>query len=274
MAGLPANWKKWVLDNLLRGVPATEIHQRVVDEGFSHCAVVPLLGANLPADFRYAYDADYFQRLSQPAFVRDSACQINASQITDYSSPSAQLYTVDNLFSEQECARLCTLISHHLRPSEISTVQPGQTQSFRTSSTCDLHQVEGEFGELADKRILSLFGSGFSAGEAIQAQHYAPGQEFKAHTDYFEPASAEYRQFASTLGQRTWTCMVYLNAVERGGQTEFAALNTTFTPKTGMAVIWNNLDKQGSINPATLHQAHPVINGEKVVITKWLRNLC
>ncbi|WP_137165864.1 prolyl hydroxylase family protein [Salinimonas lutimaris] len=269
MAGLPANWKKWVLDNLLRGVPATDIHQRVVDEGFSHCAVAPLLGANLPADFHYVYDADYFQRLSQPAFVHDSACQVS-----DHSRPSAQLYTVDNLFSEQECAQLCTLISHHLRPSEISTVQPGQTQSFRTSSTCDLNQVAGELGELADKRILSLFGPGFGTGEAIQAQHYAPGQEFKAHTDYFEPGSAEYRQFASTLGQRTWTSMVYLNEVESGGQTEFAALNTTFVPKTGMAVIWNNLDKQGNINPATLHQAHPVIKGEKVVITKWLRHHC
>lgn len=269
MTGLPAHWKKWVLDNLLRGVKATDIHQRVVEEGFSHASILSLLGGNLPPEFCYPYDNAYFEQLTQPAFLNDHSYSVN-----DYSSPAVQLYTIDNLFTQDECARLCQLIRAHLRPSEITTAELGEHQNFRTSSTCDLNRVDDGMSELADQRILGLFGPSFGRGEAIQAQHYGPGQEFKAHTDYFEPATAEYHRFASELGQRTWTCMVYLNDVDAGGQTAFCELNTTFTPQTGMAVVWNNLDSQGNCNKATLHQAHPVIKGEKVVITKWLRTRC
>ena len=54
-------------------------------------------------------------------------------------------------------------------------------------------------------------------GEPLQGQRYDVGQEFKAHTDYFEPGGADYDRFCSVAGQRTWTFMVYLNAVDAGG---------------------------------------------------------
>jgi prolyl 4-hydroxylase len=36
-------------------------------------------------------------------------------------------------------------------------------------------------------------------------------------------------------------------------------------------LIWNNLNEDGSVNSNTIHQAHPIIKGEKTVITKWFR---
>jgi prolyl 4-hydroxylase len=65
--------------------------------------------------------------------------------------------------------------------------------------------------------------------------------------------------------------MVYLNEVEEGGETEFININHTFIPKQGRAVSWNNLTKQGAGNHNTMHQAHPVLKGNKAVITKWFR---
>ena len=74
------------------------------------------------------------------------------------------------------------------------------------------------------------------------------------------------------MGQRTYTFMCYLNDVEEGGETNFIALNKKFKPKQGMAVIWNNLYKNGIPNPKTLHEALPPVSGDKYVITKWFRS--
>ena len=57
--------------------------------------------------------------------------------------------------------------------------------------------------------------------------------------------------------------MVYLNAVERGGETLFRRLGRSFTPVPGMALAWNNLQADGP-NPFTLHEALPVEVGHKL----------
>ena len=67
--------------------------------------------------------------------------------------------------------------------------------------------------------------------------------------------------------------MIYLNDVEEGGTTYFKYLDINIKPKKGMAVIWNNLNKDGSINPNTEHCGSPVIKGEKYIITKWFREI-
>jgi prolyl 4-hydroxylase len=66
--------------------------------------------------------------------------------------------------------------------------------------------------------------------------------------------------------------MVYLNAVEAGGQTRFKRIGRDFQPSPGLGLAWNNLDVEGRPNHATLHEALPVIRGHKYVITKWFRS--
>lgn len=263
---LSSSWKQWILDNLLKGVSAVTIHRTLIEQGFAHAAVQPYLGQNLPADFNYPQDAAFFQRLSKPVFVESGWPTLH-----DHSTPAGSLFTLDNVLDAQQCQQLCSLIRQHLRPSDISTAAPGSSQSFRTSSTCDLVTVDSAIAQQIDNTIATLFGACFGAGEPIQAQHYAVGQQFKSHTDYFEPGTQEYQRFARDLGQRTWTCMIYLNTVEAGGKTEFERLQQSFEPAQGMAVMWNNLQPDGQVNPATLHRAHPVTKGEKYVITKWFR---
>lgn len=122
-----------------------------------------------------------------------------------------------------------------------------------------------------DKKIIDTLGSGIGENEIIQAQHYSVGQEFKAHTDYFEPGAEEYKNHCTTRGQRTWTFMVYLNDCCDGGETEFTKLGYRFKPIQGKALVWNNLHIDGTPNPLTIHQAHPITSGEKMVVTKWFR---
>ena len=65
--------------------------------------------------------------------------------------------------------------------------------------------------------------------------------------------------------------MVYLNRVKKGGGTHFVTLDQTFVPETGRAVVWSNLNADGSVNARTLHQGQPVEEGEKHIVTVWFR---
>jgi prolyl 4-hydroxylase len=55
------------------------------------------------------------------------------------------------------------------------------------------------------------------------------------------------------------------------GETAFVNAGVRIRPKTGMAVIWNNLLPDGMPNPGSLHQGKPVTKGWKAIITKWFR---
>ena len=108
-------------------------------------------------------------------------------------------------------------------------------------------------------------------GEPLQGQRYDVGQEFKPHTDYFAPDGTDYATYCSVAGQRTWTFMIYLNAVEAGGATRFKALSKTFQPEPGKLLAWNNRRPDGRVNPNTLHHGMKVRKGVKYILTKWYR---
>jgi len=141
---------------------------------------------------------------------------------------------------------------------------------FRTSRTCDLDERYPVVRDL-NRKICAALGADPAYAEASQGQYYEVSQEFKAHTDYFEPDGQDFHKFCSVAGQRTWTFMIYLNEVEAGGATRFKVIDKLFRPELGKLVCWNNHRPDGSLNPATLHHGMKVRKGTKYVITKWYR---
>ena len=65
--------------------------------------------------------------------------------------------------------------------------------------------------------------------------------------------------------------MVFLNAVEEGGTTDFPRLGMSIEPRPGALLLWNNADPEGVPNPWTIHAGMPVVRGVKYIITKWYR---
>ena len=184
--------------------------------------------------------------------------------------PSARLELLDlpGFLPPDLCADLIALIDKDRRPSTIAD-ENGDAY-FRTSETCDLSAAEPAVRDL-EARLFALNGIDPAHGEPVQGQRYEVGQEFKPHTDYFEPTGRDFAKFCSVAGQRTWTFMVYLNDVEAGGATRFKVVDKMFRPETGKLVCWNNHRPDGSLNAATLHHGMKVRKGAKYVITKWYR---
>ncbi len=183
-------------------------------------------------------------------------------------SPRLTLLTKSGFLSAELCKTLIELIDKDRRPSTIA--DPNGDDYFRTSETCDLDPNEPAVQELED-RLFALNGIDRAHGEPVQGQRYAVGQEFKPHTDYFEPQGADFEKFCSVAGNRTWTFMVYLNKVEAGGGTRFKVIGKTFQPEIGKLVCWDNRRPDKSCNAATLHHGMKVRKGVKYVITKWYR---
>lgn len=180
----------------------------------------------------------------------------------------AELFMLRHFLDAATCDALIARIEQDRRPSTIA--DPNGDAAFRTSETCDLPMDAPDIAAL-DERFSELSGIARAFGEPIQGQRYEAGQEFKAHTDYFDPGGADFARYCTVAGQRTWTFMVYLNDVEAGGATRFKVLDKLIQPERGKLVCWNNRRADGSVNPATLHHAMKVRKGLKYVITKWYR---
>jgi prolyl 4-hydroxylase len=183
-------------------------------------------------------------------------------------SASLELFIVKRFLDPGLCADLVQLIDRERRPSTIAD-DIGDA-AFRTSETCDL---DGSLPAVAkvDGAICALLGLPPALGEPIQGQRYAPGQEFKAHTDTFEPTGPDYFEHCAARGNRSWTAMVYLNEPDEGGATRFKTVGKIVQPATGKLLAWNNLLPDGRPNPATLHQGMKVRSGTKYILTKWFR---
>jgi prolyl 4-hydroxylase len=267
MAGLPENWKNWVLESLLQGSDSVEILKILLQNGFTFESAKKVLGANLPAGVQCNKDGAFYARVANPTLL--SQLDQYAAQVIDL--PDIQLIKIDNFLDQNECDALVRLSKQHLRPSELPVRDEDHYKGFRTSSTCDLPFTQDPLAFEIDTKIVKALGLGVGEREVIQAQHYGVGQQFKAHYDYFAPGSTDFKVYQKQGGQRTWTFMIYLNEACEGGETEFVKLGLKFKPKTGTALVWNNLHADGEVNENTLHQAHPITSGEKIVITKWFR---
>lgn len=179
-----------------------------------------------------------------------------------------ELFILRGFLDAKECQALIELIDRKRRPSTIADDMG--VANYRTSETCDLDPEVPVVAEV-DRKITDLLGLPSGSGELIQGQRYAPGQEFKAHTDTFEPGGYDFYLHTADMGQRTWTAMVYLNEPADGGATRFKAIGKTIQPETGKLLAWNNLLPDGRPNPATMHQGMTVRRGTKYILTKWFR---
>jgi prolyl 4-hydroxylase len=180
-----------------------------------------------------------------------------------------ELFQKKKFLSPEECAGLVVLIDVHRRPSTITDAY-GASSDFRTSETADLPGNDPLVARIYH-RLADYAGLAITHAEALQGQRYAPGQHFKAHTDYFEPTGLDYFPHTADGGQRTWTLMVYLNQPQAGGATRFVHLDKLFQPETGKLLAWNNRTPDGGVNNMTLHAGMPVRAGTKYVITAWFR---
>ncbi|MBU2871772.1 2OG-Fe(II) oxygenase [Colwellia sp. E2M01] len=274
-----ADWVNWINTNVENGQDKDGLFKILLDEGYSFDAIVKQMNYKPSTTLDKLVNpfevAKQQRKIQQVRINQHSNNGLKSSQHAPIFLPNAkrfvsddlELYTLDNFLNETECNKIIKLIRSKLRPSELTSAETDK--AYRTSRTCDLGKLNDKFMETIDQRICDMIGIDESYSEVVQGQLYDVGQQFKAHTDFFE--AHEIEQFGAQMGQRTYTFMIYLNDVEEGGETAFVNVGESIKPKTGMAVIWNSLYSDGKTNSDSMHHGMPVIKGYKAVITKWFR---
>ena len=194
--------------------------------------------------------------------------RLSAPGVQRVPSAKLDLFVRRDFLPPELCTALIERIDAVRRPSTIS--DSNGDASYRTSETGDLSADDPVVIDV-EARIAALTGLDPVHGEPLQGQRYADGQEFKGHTDYFEPNGVDYHRYCGVAGNRTWTVMIYLNQPEAGGATRFKVVDKIVQPETGKLLAWNNRRADGSLNAATLHHGIKVRAGVKYVITKWFR---
>ena len=181
---------------------------------------------------------------------------------------AAQIYYITDYLDQAQCDALIAMIEVKRRPSTL--LSDNNNDGFRTSESCDMDRYSDDVRP-TDEGIAALLGIDPIKGETMQGQRYAPGQQFRAHHDFFHESQGYWERMKQEGGQRTWTAMIYLNDVAEGGATWFPQAGIRVAPKRGMLLAWNNMKPDGTPNELTLHEGMPVVDGVKYIVTKWFR---
>lgn len=189
-------------------------------------------------------------------------------QIYRLPSEEIELFALGDFLSPAECARLITMIDDVAQPSAL--YDTAYASGFRTSFSGNIDPRDPLVCEISE-RIDALLGMEAAWGESIQGQRYLPGQQFQPHHDFFHPGTSYWDTEMARGGQRSFTAMVFLNAVEAGGHTDFTELKIALEPRPGVLLMWNNARPDGTPNHKTIHAGKPVEAGAKYIITKWYR---
>ncbi len=175
------------------------------------------------------------------------------------------------LIGDAECDELVECARARLVRSETVEMATGgnEVNEARTSDGMFFARGETPLIQQLEARIGALLAWPVENGEGLQVLRYRPGAEYKPHYDYFDPAKSGTAGILKRGGQRVASLVCYLNTPAKGGATVFPDVHLDVAPCKGNAVFFS-YDRPHPMT-RSLHGGAPVIEGEKWVATKWLR---
>ena len=175
------------------------------------------------------------------------------------------------LLSDAECDGLIALAAARLARSETVEASTGgsEVNDARTSDGMFFDREENALCARIEQRIAALLAWPLENGEGLQVLRYRANTEYKPHYDYFDPDHPGTTAVLARGGQRVASLVMYLNTPVRGGATVFPDAHFSVLPVKGNAVFFS-YDRPHPVT-RTLHGGAPVLDGEKWVATKWLR---
>lgn len=169
-----------------------------------------------------------------------------------------------SFLSPDECALLIQCASALFQPSVVVHPTSGQMvrDPVRTSEVASFPFVlENPFVHAINQRIAAATGSDVDQGEPLQVLRYSPGQQYKLHCD----------ALPGQTNQRRTTFLVYLSDGFGGGHTVFPDLGLRYRGEVGDALAFSSLRRDGTIHPLARHAGEPVTNGQKYLLSRWIR---
>ncbi|MFZ7095559.1 2OG-Fe(II) oxygenase [Luteimonas dalianensis] len=266
----------WILDQVRAGHPPEAVVEPMLARGWQEQAAIDAVESVLRKHLEdHARKSDLPAPVPVPAPVSWNGPSILAAG--DREVPvlahlvHPQVVVFGGLLSHEECDALVELSRGRLARSSTVNQDTGadEVHAARTSQGMFLQRGENALVARIEARIAALLEWPVENGEAMQVLRYGVGAEYKPHHDYFDPARPGVGRILARGGQRVASVVMYLNTPARGGATTFPDARFEAAAVKGNAVFFS-YDRPHPMT-GTLHGGAPVLEGEKWVATKWLR---
>lgn len=264
--------RAWIISQAQAGFAAEAVLKSMLDSGWNEDIAIEALETTL---------RDHLQASQLPDTVTVPQLALDESPLyLDLEDRRVNILShmrdpnivvIGNFLSDDECDGLIEGAKPRLARSLTVATQTGgeELNADRTSNGMFYARSENELVARIERRLAQLTRWPLDNGEGLQILHYRPGAEYKPHYDYFEPSEPGTPTILKRGGQRVATIIMYLHEPSKGGGTVFPDVNLEVAPKRGHAVFFS----YNRAHPASksLHGGAPVIEGEKWIATKWLR---
>lgn len=278
--------RKWIIDQAEQGFAADVVLQSMLTSGWKEDVAIKALettlrehlavqnGVVLPAT-QTPVQPDLPPRVPVPLpAIDDSPLYVDAGDrrvqvLSVIKNPHIVVF--GNVLSDEECDALIAAATPRLARSLTVETKTGgeELNADRTSNGMFFRRDENDVVARLERRLAVLVNWPIENGEGLQILHYRPGAEYKPHYDYFDPVEPGTATILKRGGQRVGTIIMYLHEPAKGGGTTFPDVQLEVAPKRGNAVFFSYDIAHPSSK--TLHGGAPVIEGEKWIATKWLR---
>jgi prolyl 4-hydroxylase len=192
------------------------------------------------------------------------AMDLSARLVGEVVSEAPHLTLFRSLFSGEECRYLAEAAAPMLAPSVVVDPATGtqRPDPVRVSDSMGFTlPLENPAVHALNRRLAAASGTAAGQGEPLQVLRYRPGGEYKPHFDAI-PGFAN---------QRILTMIVWLNEDYEGGETMFMKTGVKLKGSTGDALLFRNALPDGSRDPDAAHAGLPVVKGEKLIASRWIR---
>ena len=265
--------QRWIDEQTAAGVPTDAVLEAMVTSGWQREVARGALHQALKAQQARRAQSATPARLPEPG-VAEGTHSVPAGNrevriVSAMADPRVIVFA--DLLAAEECDELVAMSRERLARSETVHIETGGTEinAARTSDGMFFERGENALVERIEARIAALLNWPADHGEGMQVLRYAPGAEYKPHYDYFDPHEPGTPVILNRGGQRVASLVMYLNTPPRGGATIFPDVGLSVAPQRGHAVFFSYARPHPDTR--TLHGGAPVLEGEKWVATKWLR---
>jgi prolyl 4-hydroxylase len=268
--------REWIISQAEAGFAADVVLNSMLASGWNEDVAIAAMESTLQTHLAQKQQAALRPApMTVPKLAIDDLplyLQLEDRRVTILSSMSdPSIVVIGNFLSDEECEGLIEGAKPRMARSLTVAVETGgeELNAARTSNGMFYARAENELIARIERRLAQLTRWPVENGEGLQILHYHPGAEYKPHYDYFDPDEPGTPTILKRGGQRVATILMYLHEPDSGGGTVFPDVHLTVAPKRGNAVFFSY--DRAHPDSRSLHGGMPVIEGQKWIATKWLR---
>lgn len=203
-----------------------------------------------------------------------------------FNRPSSKIHLIDDFISQEECDAMAEAAKPKLHQATVADGKGGSQFSENRKAKqagITVHWEKERKGDHIAKLsrrvydyanyVLDLNIQEHGQEDLMSIQYFGRGVNDTAPDRYTPHCDGDCDGLEHKSGTRMATLVMYCNIPEAGGHTNFRNANVHVKPKIGSGVFFSYINPETKImdNGFTEHSGCPVFEGEKKIVTQWIR---